>query len=355
MGVNKSGSNFTYKVGNQSWSQNNLNNNMRGTDANAIYYATHGGSMGGTATPGMVTETPVYRDTNDGGRKPTGGGTATSSASIGGGSAGFDYNAQINAMLEQQRAAARAAYEEAAGRLNAAWDATQAGLRDNYNSALEGLRRNYEYGQGVANDDAAKSLRQAYVNYMMNKRNMDQNLAAAGVSGGATESSLAKMYNNYGNSRNSINTTLAENLAELLNNYQNNVSSADQLYRSQWMDANNNYVNNMNQLENALMNNMIGTYSGGSLSSLANYASTLANLQNQMQAQAEAYTPTENTLAVNNVSTTQGNNTGSVTDYAKYLAMVNNLASQGATTSNIIQQLRNNGASLDDVYKILGA
>lgn len=345
MAVKSSGRNFDYSVtGNSSFHQDAGPYQER----QAVF--TKGAF--GPETPQSTLQAFQSKSSSSGGSK-SGGSTSVSAPT--GYSTGIDYASQINAMLEQQRAAAQAAYDESVGRLNAAWDATQAGLKSNYDQALEGLRRNYEYGQNVANDDAAKSLRQAYVNYMMNKRNMDQNLAAAGVSGGATESSLAKMYNNYGNSRNSINTTLAENLAELLNNYQNNVSSADQLYRSQWMDANNNYNQNLNQLTQALANNMMGSYSGSSLSSLANYASTLANLQNQMQAQAEAYTPTENTLAVNNVSTTQGNNTGSVTDYAKYLAMVNNLASQGATTSNIIQQLRNNGASLDDVYKILGA
>jgi hypothetical protein len=258
---------------------------------------------------------------------------------------GYDYASMVNDMLSRQRAAAEAAYANSMGRLTAARDNSLAALRSNLDATLERLKNQYDYSSGVVNDDAAKSLREAYVNYMLNRKNLNQNLSAAGLSGGATESTNANMYNNYGNSRNGINQQLADNLAQLLNEYQNNASTAQQAYNSQYADVMNSYANNMNQLESALANNLVSSFDGGSLSNLANYAQTLAKLNN-----TGAYTPTENTMGVNAISTTQGNDMGEATTYARYKNMVDYLTSQGANSSQIIQQLRRNGASLDDIF-----
>lgn len=344
----------------KNYTQSQLNHTMDGTNANAIYYATHGGTgnaplvsttkksgnyatadkngnltytIGGTPIPDPVKPSGG----SSGGGSGSGGGTdydgdgygygggyggGGESYSEGGGGGGYDYASMIAQMLAEQRAAAQAAYDASRGRLDKAYDDTYAALKNNLNSAMDTMRKNYEYGQSVQNEDAAKSLREAYINYMMNRRNLNQNLSAAGISGGATESSLANMYNNYGNSRNDINTTLARNLAQLLNTYENNVASANQAYNSQWADARQNYASNLNQLEQLLAGNLMSNYSGSSLSSLANFASTLADLTGNMRAATEVFTPTNNTLGVDVYNTTQGNNMGSVTDYAKYLAML---------------------------------
>lgn len=347
--------------------QSFLNNNMSGTDANAIYRATHGGSLGGnyvteknssgnytTSKNGNVTYhlagNTYYNDpATDPQKAPTGGGDGSSRAAvdydgdgygsgggyeaesyaIGGGGGGYDYAAMIAEMLAAQRAAAEQAYNRSMANLNKAWDDTTAALKNNLNSSLKTMEDNYKYGQGVQNEDAAKSLREAYVNYMMNKRNLNQNLSAAGVSGGATESSMANMFNNYGTSRNNINTTLAKNLAQLLNTYNNNVAAANQLYNSQYADAANNRMAQYNQLEQMLAGNLMSNYSGGSLSNLANYAKTLADLTGDMGAAMTVFTPTQNTLGVDSYNTIQGNNMGSVTDYAKYLEMLERMG-QGA-------------------------
>jgi len=271
------------------------------------------------------------------------------------------------------------AYNTANQRIDTQWSKTADTLRKNLESTLGSLKENYDYGEGVQRSDANDSLTQAYINYMMNKRDMAQNLAAAGISGGATESSLANLYNNYGNSRNTINNTLAKNLAQLLNTYNNNVSSANRAYNSEFNTAQNNYTNYVNELaqnyasamnqleanyadyknsyENNLYNALMGVYSGSSISGLANafanlssvsgnpmnavtlnvpsigalanegaYTNTLAGLMNNMDAAALNYTPTENALGVDLYNTRQGSDLGSVTDYAKYLAMLEQMA-----------------------------
>lgn len=377
-------SNAQYTTGSVTKSQSQLNNNMSGTDANAIYYATHGGSAGTNYSAGnsqatnpgsYVTYTPApstntsssysgSSGSSSGGSYSGGLGNGLSSGargSIGGGigggesgGAGYDYMSMIQSMLAQQRAAAESAYNNSKARLDAALDSTKSALSSNLSSTLENLQRQYDYGSNKMNDDAGKSLREAYVNYMLNKKNMNQNLSAAGVSGGATESSLAKLYNNYGNSRNSINTTLAENIAELLNQYQNNVSTANQAYNSQYADMMNNYAANLSGLETALASNLMSSYSGSSLSSLANFAATLNGLSGAMNTAANTYTPTQNSLAVDNITSRQANDSGTVTDYAKYLAMVDGMRNQGMSQTSMIQNLYNSGASARDVLRVLG-
>lgn len=286
----------------------------------------------------------------------TGGGsgsnaTTTQPASTGGGGGGFDYAGMINDMLAQQRAAAQAAYEASRGRLEEALNYTRGVLADNFNSTKGQLKKNLDYTSQRASDDADKSLREAYINYMLNKKNMNQNLSAMGVSGGASESSLANMYNNYGTSRNNINTTLAENLADLLNAYENNFAKAQQLYNTQTADVFNNYNNNLNSLEMALANNMMSSYSGSSLTGLANYAATLAKLSEDQANMG--FTPTENILGVSNISTTQGaGQSGDVTNYAKYQAMLDDMSRSGASPSQMISSMKNYGASLNDLFSL---
>ena len=388
--------------------QSQLNNNMSGTNANALYYATHGGTGNASlvtgkkpsnnytsANNGTVTYhfgSPVTTDSslhttgsndNGGGGK---GGTGSSSGSLSGvgygdggygygygeggyssGGGGTDYASMIAELIAQQRAAAEQAYGNSMKRLDEAWGANQEALSKNLNSTLDRLKNQFGYSREQVDSDAAKSLREAYTNYMLNKKNLAQGLAALGVSGGATESNLARMYNNYGSARNNINTTAAENLAKLLNEYQGNVSSANQLYNSQYADAMNQRTAQLNNLENALASALTNLYTGNNLSQYANYASTLNNLANPtfsngsystqlagIGKDAGAFTPTQNTLAVNKVNTTSANNMGSVTDYAKWKAMADSMSKAGGASKDIIYELMQNGAPDDAILRIFG-
>lgn len=265
---------------------------------------------------------------------------------------GYDYASMINQMLESQRAAAEESYNRARGNLDNAWGNTKSTLDANIQNTRNQLSNAFNYGQKVANDDAAKSLREAYINYMMNKKNMNQNLSVAGISGGATESSLANLYNNYGNSRNNINEGLSSNLANLLNTYQNNLANAEQTYNSTLADAMNNYTNNLNNLEMALSNNQMASYSGSSLANLSKYASVLAGLNGGMYDAAGNYIPTTNTLQTQLVNSEQNGAMQSQSNYAKYRAMKDALTQSGATKSQIISALMDSGASEQELISL---
>lgn len=386
---NKSG-NLTYNVGNQKFTQSQLNNNMSGTDANAIYYATHGGTGNKSLTSGNVTVTPASSGGNTTRRTTNNATTEDYSypdysydgydydyGYSNGGDTGIDFQAYLDALIaeqnrlqeealaeqrrreEEQRAAAQAAYDASKGRLDSAWGDTLNALQGNLDSTLGQLKRNYEYGADVARDDAAESLREAYINHMMNKRNIGQNLAAMGINGGATESTLANLYNQYGNSRNGINKTTADNIRALLEAYNNNTASANQLYNSQYADARNNYANQLNGLEQALANNIMASYNGGAnLVNTSGYQQALQNLTNQMSqlASKAAQTPTQNTLSVNKVTTRNNNATNNAnTNYARYLQMAKDLYNtKNVSGLDLAKYLVANGADQNTLYQIYG-
>jgi hypothetical protein len=393
-------------------SQYTLNNNMSGNMANDLYRATHGGSLGGDYVTGRQSS-GNYTTANKKGNvtyhlaggvedrshnwngdyyDPNGGGsglkdniTGSSQSTIGiggnGGGSGYgyseggyasgggtDYASMIAELIAQQRAAAEQAYGNSMKRLDEAWGANQEALSKNLDSTLGRLKNQFGYSREQVDSDAAKSLREAYTNYMLNKKNLAQGLAAMGVSGGATESNMARMYNNYGSARNNINTTAAENLAKLLNEYQGNVSSANQLYNSQYADAMNQRTAQLNNLENALASALTNLYTGNNLSQYANYASTLANLAspsfssgsyssqlaNIGKDAGSNLTPISNQLAVNSINTTSANNMGTITDYAKWKAMADSMSKSGGTSKDIIYQLMQSGAPNDAIYRIFG-
>ena len=158
------------------------------------------------------------------------------------------------ALEAQRRAAAQAAYDRSMAALNNSYNTMKNGLNSNYDSTLGQLEQNYNTGVSGVNKQADNAQQQAYINYMMNKRDMGQQLAAQGLSGGASESALAGMYNNYGNSRNTIDSGRNDSLADLMNDWNTNKASALQAYNNQLSEMEMQKANAVQQLENNLAN-----------------------------------------------------------------------------------------------------
>ena len=261
-----------------------------------------------------------------------------------------NYASALAQMQAQQQAQARAAYESGMNRLNQAWNAKTGALKDNLSATLSNLGRQYNSSKNEVTNDANKSLREAYINHMLNRKNINQNLTARGVGGGAAESTMANMYNTYGNSRNDINTTLNDNLTDLENMYQANVSNAQQQYNSAYADAMSQYMNSQAQMEQNLANSIIGSY-GDMIASLGKMDNSYVNTLNQLLAnqQGYEYAPTVNTLGVDLANTTQETNRGTVTDYAKYISAQR---ASGASDEEIARNLRQQGLDLNTVAQL---
>ena len=69
-----------------------------------------------------------------------------------------------------------------------------------FNTDTSNLRKTLESNNATTNANYDNSARQAYVQYMQRQRALPSQLQALGVNGGATESGLLNLYNNYGSS-----------------------------------------------------------------------------------------------------------------------------------------------------------
>lgn len=163
---------------------------------------------------------------SSGGGFSGGGGGGSYSGGGGGGGYSFDYNSILAQLRAEQEAAAREAYER-----------RKAAAEEFRNSALQAADENYNYGAGVLNTANDKSLRESYIASMMAKRNLGQNLAYAGKSGGAAESTLLGIENSYGSARGTVEAQRQSGLASLANQRSQDRAAAQQQYSQHLMGA----------------------------------------------------------------------------------------------------------------------
>jgi len=117
-------------------------------------------------------------------------------------------------------------------RIADAYARAQEYLKGNYDSAVERLNAAKKKSTKETKEDAEKALRDAYISNMLGKRDLNQRLSAMGYNGGATESTMAKLANQYGNSRNEIVTQRARDISNINQTYGDNLAKALQAYNS---------------------------------------------------------------------------------------------------------------------------
>lgn len=174
-------------------------------------------------------------------------GKAQSGTSAAGSGTGVDLSILQSLYAQQQAAAAEAerlrrqaaqqAYERSMAALNAAYNGQIQALKNNYNSTLGQLQSDYDQGAAGVNLNADNALQQAYINQMMTLKSLPQQLSALGIGGGAAETTLAGVYNDYGNSRNEIDVARGQSLGELLAQLNAGRTQAQQAYNTQLSDA----------------------------------------------------------------------------------------------------------------------
>lgn len=275
---------------------------------------------------------------------------------------------QFNALYQQQQAnankyqqqlqqAAQNSYNNNMNALNAAYQSKLNALASGFNSTKDSLGRQYDASKGEVNRDAERALREAYVNKMMSGKDLQQQLTAQGISGGAAESTLASLQNNYGNSRNGIETTRNDNLTELLNTYQNNMAAAEQEYYNRLAAAEDQKTQLAMQIENALANALTGSYES-QINALTGADSSYYDMMGDLLKQQMAY-QYKNANATNPVAMVTSlaqNDMGTYTDKAKYNAWINRaseLKAAGQSDEAIMNQLYQAGASQQMIADIL--
>lgn len=153
--------------------------------------------------------------------------------------------------------------------LKASQEAQQKARDDAYNKAAAQQETNYNYSKGQVEDATAKALQEAYVNRMLQQKNLQQSLTAQGLNGGASETTTAGMYNNYNNARNELETEKQNQLGSLLNTYQNNLASLEQQRASGTAASLSDYQTALSNLAANNTTNLVNLLQGyGSLGSL---------------------------------------------------------------------------------------
>jgi hypothetical protein len=103
-------------------------------------------------------------------------------------------------------------------------------LRNNYNNTVDDLKYTFQNSQRELRANTENSLKEAYIKNMQNQKNFGQNMASKGLTGGASQTALASMNNNYSSGRNAINQNSENNLKNLQTTYQQNLTSAANAY-----------------------------------------------------------------------------------------------------------------------------
>lgn len=264
----------------------------------------------------------------------------------------FDWAAYYAQLQAEAQARANAAYERNMERIASAYDSASGNLRSNYDSTVDRLNAAKKKSASEVNKDAEKSLQQAYINSMLTKKNLDQRLSAMGYNGGATESTMASLANEYSNSRNGINETLNQNLSNLNATYGDNLASALQSYNNALSNLDLQRMQYEIAAENARQNAEAASISG-SMNIDGSYMSALqAALKNQGN---YTYDPTQATNAYVAGNAQQASSASEGNNYAMWMAQ--QLLSSGNNANNVQNYLLSKGytgQTIADIFRQLG-
>ena len=262
------------------------------------------------------------------------------------------YAEQLRAQQQAQQQAAQNAYNQNLSALEDAYAKKIAGLDSNFDSTKAQLLDSYNGSVKDLNDSVSKALQEAYISKMMSEKNLPNQLSIQGLNGGATESAIASLMNNYGNARNNIASAQQSSLSQLQQVYNNNLANALQSYNDARSNAaDNNYAYRM-QLENDLANNTINSYADlySALANMdSNYTNAMSNyVQNQANNNADLQYALQKQILDNQLSGSSGSSRSSSSSSSSSGSTVN------AATVSRIKQLMNNGKSRDDViYQLI--
>ena len=291
--------------------------------ARALQYGGTSSSAGSGAIKGAVIGVRTGKTAVDTGKlKPTGGDTGNASNSVA--SSGESYDADYLARLYAEYAAQRQrqleeAYNRSKDNINNAFNESRGLLEQNYNASRDAMNSSYNNSLGKLQDDAAQSLKEAYINRMLSSKNLNQQMSASGLSGGASESTMASMLNNYGNARNNINTTLNSNIKDLNATRDSNMANILQSYNSNLANLVQQRANALAQIESALsagLEDALGQQYSFQTSS--GYLNALQNAMNNMNAYKGVATQANNPVAYVNAQQTGVDNIANKTNYELY-------------------------------------
>ena len=182
----------------------------------------------------------------------SGGGSGSRTTNIYGGAGGDGYM-DISALYDL--------LNQRLGEYDANYQSLLDSLNTNYADMLNALGLNYADTEALLNgqltnsrneleDARRRQLQEAYISRMMQEKGLADMLDAYGLTGGASESVMADMRNNYANNRNAVEERVQNSLRDLLMNYLTNVTNARQRYNDSLLNAQNSRVSALNDAAN---------------------------------------------------------------------------------------------------------
>lgn len=293
-------------------------------------------------TKSKAYQSKVGNSNSSGSKGGSGGSGSSGSVSAQGIDTNYiDYEAIARAQAEAEaarlaalREAANEAYERNMSRIADSYNAASGNLRSNYDSTVDRLNAARDKSMGDVNTDAEKSLQEAYINNMLTRRNLNQRLAAMGYNGGATETTMGSLENQYGASRAGINEALNKSIANLDQTYGDNLAGALQSYNSAMSNLGLQRMQLENAAENA-RNNLIASYqpSTQNLAMDQNYVNALKNVVARQGQFTFDPTKATNNFVAGNAQQAQSASTGP--NYSKWLEQLKLDVQKGATVKDI--------------------
>lgn len=328
--------------------QYNGSSNSGGTTSNtAPVYSGSGNGSGGSGSGGSGggSSRPAVRTDMDAGVPDNSG-----------------YNAwQVyQRYIDDLRNQANTAYNLNMERIRQAYDSNSRTLSDALNSTRNQLQSTYDRSARDVRDDAEQALRDSYINYMLSRKNLGQELSALGLNGGEAETTVGSLLNNYGNSRNTIEATRNKNISSLGEALQSGMSQAQQNYNTALQTLINNRLNAENAAENARQNLLANFASNISDLAISNepYLNAISKLSELVSGvkteDAAATNPYESTTLRQGVPFTPGEGN----PYARFIAQAQMMRQGGSSDDDIKNYLfgsvGNDSSALAQIFAQLG-
>jgi len=149
-----------------------------------------------------------------------------------------------------------------------------------YQAYAQQAEQNRATQLGEAQKNQQNALRQAYISRMQNERTLNQNLAAAGIRGGATETSNLKVANQYGQAVGAANTDYSNNVNSINQNIDQNLQN----YKMEVEQARETYLQNQaNARWNAAREDYKDAYTASREAEEQKYQRSQAEIQRQTE------------------------------------------------------------------------
>lgn len=121
----------------------------------------------------------------------------------------------------------------------------QTSIADLHNRYSQELRDQYDYSIGRLRDERDEALRENWILHQQAKANLPEKLAAAGINGGAAETTIAGIDAEYQGGRNDIRENYSEETAKTSEDFLKNAAENNKNYSDMWMD----YLLSLAQME----------------------------------------------------------------------------------------------------------